>query len=228
MRRTSILLPLLLILFSCSNDAYDTGDGYLSNMRADFVEAQTNSYANVTKVETDDGDTYTLTKSPTLTWATMPDTVYRALLYYNKVETSSGKFQAEPISISQVPVLNVYEASYFDGGVLTDPITLSSAWKSKNDKYINLDFYIKVGSSDGTIDKQTIGVVYDSTEQSDSGKQHVNLRLYHSQNGVPEYYSSESYLSIPIAAIPGNLTEGDEVEITINTYDGEISKTFVI
>ncbi|MCD8297574.1 MAG: NigD-like protein [Prevotella sp.] len=228
MRKIAILLPLLLVVFSCSNDGYDTGDGELSNMRADFVEAQTNSSALIYKIETDDGETLLLTKSPSVSWATKRDTVYRALIYYNKVLSSIGTYQAEPIAISQVAVPHIYYADELPEGLITDPVTFSSAWKSKNGKYINLDFYIKIGSSAGTTGMQLIGMVYEGTQLKESGVQHVNLRLYHSQNGVPEYYSSETYISIPVTAIPGSLSEGDEVEITINTYEGEISRTFQI
>ncbi len=228
MRKLVIFLPLLLLVFSCSNDGYDTGDGELSYMRADFVEAQTNSSALIYKVETDDGETLTLTKSPSATWATKRDTVYRALLYYNKVLSSNGTYQAEPISISQIAVPHIYQVEELEEGVVTDPVSFSSAWKSKNGKYINLNFYIKVGTADGNVSVQSIGVVYDGTEITEDGRQHVSLRLYHSQNGVPEYYSAETYISIPVSAIPGTLSEGDDVEIHINTYEGEIAKTFQI
>ncbi|MCD8290448.1 MAG: NigD-like protein [Prevotella sp.] len=228
MKKFALFIPLLFFIFSCSTDGYDTGDGPLSNMRADFVEAQTNSFAYINKIETDDGETLSLTKSPSALWASKPDTVYRALLYYNKVLSSSGSYQAEPITISQIPVPTIHDISDLEEGIITDPVTFSSAWKSKNGKYINLDLYLKLGSSDDTSNQQLLGIVYNGSQLTDNGNKHINLRLYHSQNGVPEYYSSETYLSIPITSIPDSLSEGDEVEITINTYDGEITKSFVI
>lgn len=228
MRRFALLIPLLLFIFSCSNDGYDTGDGTLSNMRADFVEAKTNSSSYITKIETDDGETLMLSKSLSVSWATKPDTLYRALLYYNKVLSSAGSYQAEPIAISQISVPSIHNVTELEGGIVTDPVTFTSAWKSKNGKYINLDFYIKMGTVDGSFDTQVLGIVYDGTEQTESGNQHVKLILYHAQNGVPEYYSSEVYLSIPVSAIPGDLSEGDEVEIYINTYDGEVTKTMLL
>ncbi len=228
MKKFALLITLLIFIFSCSNDGYDTGDGPLSYMRADFVEAQTNSSAYINKIETDDGETLSLTKSPSAWWASKPDTVYRALLYYNKVLSSSGSYQAEPIAISQVPVPTIHDTSDLEEGIITDPVTFSSAWKSKNGKYINLDLYLKIGSTEDPNNQQIIGIVNDGTQQPEYGNKHVNLRLYHSQNGIPEYYSSETFLSIPISSIPDSLSEGDEVEISINTYDGEITKTFII
>ncbi len=228
MKKIAFLVPLLLLFLACTNDGYDTGDGSLSNMRADFVEAHTNSSAYINQIVTDDGETLTLTKSPSVSWATKPDTLYRALLYYNKVLSSSGSYQAEPISISQIPVLEITDIADITNGVVTDPVSFTSAWKSKNGKYINLDFYIKIGSSDGSFGSQAIGIVYDGAQTTDSGNRHVSLRLYHDQNGVPEYYSTEVFVSIALTDFPITLTQGDEIEITINTYDGTITKSFTI
>lgn len=228
MKKIAFLLPLLLLFVACTNDGYDTGDGSLSNMRADFVEAHTNSSAYINQIVTDDGETLSLTKALSISWATKPDTLYRALLYYNKVLSSSGSYQAEPISISQIPVLEITDIADITNGVVTDPVSFTSAWKSKNGKYINLDFYIKIGSDNGSFGSQAISIVYDGAQTTDSGARHVSLRLYHDQNGVPEYYSTETFVSISLADFPITLTQGDEIELTINTYDGTITKSFTI
>ena len=41
MRRLLLVLSLAVLFAACENDAYDAGDGALSYMRADFVEAVT-------------------------------------------------------------------------------------------------------------------------------------------------------------------------------------------
>ena len=82
--QSHILIALSFILSACSNDPYDTGDGSLSHMRADFVEAQTDASANIISIETDDGEHMFLTNAINVSWAERPDTIYRALLYYNK------------------------------------------------------------------------------------------------------------------------------------------------
>lgn len=46
------------LLESCTTEPYDSGDGELSYMRADFVEANTDSEKNVVSVKTDDGLTF--------------------------------------------------------------------------------------------------------------------------------------------------------------------------
>ena len=59
------------------------------------------------------------------------------------------------------------------------------------------------------------------------GRQHLHLRLFHNQNGVPEYYGYQAYLSIPLKTNPYRLHSGDTVSVRINTYNGEVLKTFV-
>lgn len=38
-----MLLPLVVLFMACSNESYDAGDGSLSYMVADFVEAETDA-----------------------------------------------------------------------------------------------------------------------------------------------------------------------------------------
>jgi hypothetical protein len=49
------------------------------------------------------------------------------------------------------------------------------------------------------------------------------LCLHHEQNGQPEYYSREVFLSISMKSI-----QTDRVVIRLNTYDGWREKTFSI
>lgn len=54
------------------------------------------------------------------------------------------------------------------------------------------------------------------------------LRFYHDQNNVPEYYSTQLYVSVLLSSIPVQLSQGDEIAIVIHTYEGEITKTFTL
>lgn len=221
-----ILLFLLFVLSACSNDPYDTGDGSLSHMRADFVEAQTDASANIISIETDDGEHMFLTNAINVSWAERPDTVYRALLYYNKVEADDGTNNAEPLGISQVLVPQITPIEEVKDGIKTDPVTFESSWTSRNGKYLNLDLSIKTGSVNGDFNTQTIGIICTGVDTDANGRHHVSLRLYHDQNGVPEYYSAEAYVSIAVSRLPIVPVEGDEVAVEINTYDGTITRTF--
>ncbi len=219
-------LLLMLLLISCSNESYDTGDGSLSNMRVDFVDAITNSYAQIYRVETDDNEVLDLTTPISVSWTEEKDTTYRALLYYNKIASYDGSYQAEAIAISQVQVLSITPTKDFLQEIFLDPVNFVSIWKSKQGKYINLDFYIKVGILDQDQQNlQVLGVLYDGETLLEDGTRKVTLRLYHNQNSMPEYYSQEVYVSIMVDDIPTDLSQVDQVEFIINTYDGQITKT---
>ena len=111
------LLPLAMLLAACGSDPYDTGEGSLSQMRADFVEAHTDANACMTSVETDGGERLTLTPPVALEWAAKPDTTYRALLYYNKTADANGTLTAEPIAMQQVLVPQIVTAEDIEGGM---------------------------------------------------------------------------------------------------------------
>ena len=134
-----ILLPLVFALFACENEAYDTGNGPLSDMRADFVEAQTDADARMASIETDAGERLYLTRAVTVGWMERPDTVYRALLYYNKVEADGGAYCAEPLGIMQVLVPPVTDIADVKDGLKADPVDFVSSWKSANGKYLTLN-----------------------------------------------------------------------------------------
>lgn len=217
---TLLILCFSLLLPSCENDGYDTGDGSLSYMRADFVEAYTNSDALITYVVTDDDEQLTLASPYSVSWATEPDAVYRALLYYDMSSTL-----IEPITISSVSVPSVVMASDVEDNS-TDPLYWDSAWQSSNGRYINLGLSVMLGAEDGTIGSQTVGMRCDSITYADTGNCEIYLTLLHNQCDVPEYYSSRAYLSIPISYLPCTTSEGDKVTLTVNTYDGIVTKTF--
>ena len=215
-----------MMLAACGTDTYDTGDGALSGMRADFVEARTDAYANMVSIETDDGAQLRLSQPVAAEWASKPDTVYRALFYYNPGDDGQGAATAEPLAVQQVLVPEITDADDVEGGVKTDPVTLVSAWKSRNGKYLNLELSIKTGAVDGEYGTQTLGIINLGVETKADGTRTASLQLYHDQAGVPEYYSTTAYLSVAVARLPFTPAKGDEVSIEIVTYDGTITKTF--
>ena len=50
--------------------------------------------------------------------------------------------------------------------------------------------------------------------------------LAHSQNGVPQYYSTPLYVSLALDELPVTPGDGDEIEVSVNTYKGVVSRTF--
>lgn len=210
------IYTLLILCFSssafisCSNDGYDTGDGNLSYLCAEFVEAFTSSDTIVVKAVTDDGASLTFTQRIKTSWTSVPDSSYRALLYYSK-----GDNPVRALSLRQVPVLTPKEHA---DSIATDPLTVESAWTSKNEKYVNLSLLLKTGVSEGVDEKQWLSLVVDPEASGTDN----SLLLLHAQNGVPEYYTTRIYVSIPIAALP----TGKATILRVNTYKG--MKTYTL
>jgi hypothetical protein len=210
-------LTLIIVLFTaCTVDNYDTGDGKYSYMRADFVMAHTSAAGEVNYAVTDDGDSLVLNPHATAKWATTVDSIYRGLLYYNKVETKT-----EPLSLSWVPVLRYRRTADIDT-IHTDPVVFESAWLSSNRKYLNIGFSVKTGKSGTEDSQQTVGMMWDSLVANADGTHDLYLRMSHNQNGVPEYYSSRNFVSISLKG----LSSGYKIHLAINTYGGLVNKSF--
>ncbi|MCI6160566.1 MAG: NigD-like C-terminal domain-containing protein [Prevotellaceae bacterium] len=222
--RAFLLTGVWLIVFgglaACTHEDYETGDGKWSYMRADFVDAYTNGNALLASAMTDDGDTLVFEKEWKTAWKTDPYSVYRALLYYNKVGN-----RIEPLSASMVVVPFIAPVSKVEGGVKTDPVKLESAWIGKNQRYVNVGISLKTGQQGNDAKRQLVGIVCDTILVRGDGSRSIHLRLYHDQNGVPEHYSSPLYLSIPVKQLLHKAEKGDEVMLTIQTYDGNVTKT---
>lgn len=220
-RSVSLWLLLSALYVACTTDSYDTGDGSLSYLRADFVEAYTNADALLVSASTDEGDSLTFDAGVQKRWAATPDSVYRALLYYNKVEGA-----ITPLSLSQVFVPQVRMVADLKTDDVTHPVEWESAWISRGGRYLNLGLQVKTGTSDGGSEQQTIGVVCDTILTRNDGSRDIQLHLLHDQKDVPEYYSVDAYLSIRLDRLPIALQTDDEVTLTVNTYDGVATRTF--
>ena len=203
---------LSIVIFSCTRDAYEKGEGKYSLMRGDFAEAIVNSSKQVTKIVTDDGDEYVLTEPFTDKWVSVADTIYRCMLYYNKVEN-----KAEVLSMGQVPCVAIKPLAEFGKQLATDPVKFESSWMSKTGRYLNLSFLVKTGVTNDTAAVQSLAIVSDTMITQPDNKRIRHLILHHDQGNVPEYYSTQVYISIPTEII-----DADSVRISINSYDGEV------
>ena len=213
----SLLSPLSSLLLSCTTDAYDKGEGEYSQLRADFVEAHVGSDKRVDYVLTDDGDSLRTNPPFTVSWTSTADTIYRALLYYNLQDG-----EVDGYNLSQVLVPEVKAASRFGSVVKTDPVYLQSAWRARSGRYLNLRLRVLTGDTkDGKTQRQVFGCVSDTLVKHEDGRSTLHLLLYHNQNGQPEYYSRDVYLSIPLAGV-----QADTVVMRLQTYEGEYSKAF--
>jgi hypothetical protein len=219
------LLRLLVIILvaSCTQDAYEKGEGTYSLMRGDFAEANVNSNREVTSITTDDGEILPLTSLATAQWISRPDTIYRCMLYYNKVKAADGKLAAEVISLGRVPCLYVKPLTNFEKTYKDDPVKFESIWNSKSGKYLNLHLQLKTGYTEDSTAVQKLDVVTDSLISYPNGRRTLSLLLYHDQGNVPEYYSTQAYVSIPTTDLAV-----DSIRLYINTYSGPVIKTLPI
>jgi hypothetical protein len=192
-------------------------------MRGDFAEANVNSNREVTSITTDDGEILPLTSLATAQWISRPDTIYRCMLYYNKVKAADGKLAAEVISLGRVPCLYVKPLVSFEKTYKDDPVKFESIWNSKSGKYLNLHLQLKTGYTEDSTAVQKLDVVTDSLISYPSGRRTLSLLLYHDQGNVPEYYSTQAYVSIPTTDLAV-----DSIRLYINTYSGPVIKTLPI
>lgn len=70
------------LLASCTTEQYDSGDGKLSYLRSDFVEACTDAQSRMSSFTTDEQLSLQVEGTPKVSWMTTPDSTYRALVYY--------------------------------------------------------------------------------------------------------------------------------------------------
>lgn len=228
MKAKTAMLLLAATVAACTNEGYESGDGRYSDMRADFVEAQTDGSGAIISFETDDGEAYNMAQAYKPQWTKEVDSTYRALIYYNPMTTATGNKEAELVMLRSVSVPAVRTAAEFTEGVKTDPVTLNSVWLSGSMRYLNLDISLKTGTPDDEDARQTLGIALENSTQNEDGSTTTELTLYHDQGTVPEYYSSECFVSVPLYR--GLLTPvaGDTIRFNITTYKGLITKTFRI
>ena len=211
MKHIIIFVTALLMLSACKNDSYESGDGQYSYLQADFVEANTSASKELVSARTDDGDMLLFSPHVFKEWASTPDSAYRSLLYYNKVNDDRT---TEVYSIVLIPVVKIHKLKGTDE-ISTDPLFLKSAWISKNRKYLNIYFGIKTGVEDGNDNIQTLSVVYDPDVNNSNDSRNPYIKVVHKQNGVPEYYTSYGYISVPL----NDFALGTTIHLSVNTYD---------
>lgn len=211
-----MVVGMVLLLTACTTDGYETGDGEYSFLTTEFVEVYSNSQLMLTRA-VDDSDNHFIFKTPcSYSWVSKPDSVYRAILYYN---TNEGE-TVEPYRVSPVVVLKLRNKEEVKD-IYTDPLIFESAWISKNRKYLNIGLAVKSGTTESQDEqlKQIVGILCDEVTIKGDGTKCYHLILTHNQNGVPEYYTNRAYVSMPLDGVGAN----DEIELTINTYQGPVT-----
>lgn len=195
-------------LGSCTSDDYATGDGRYSYLRADFAMMHTREGGVADYALTDDGDSLAFASPYRAGWASRPDTLYRALVYHD-VHTH------EVFSASPVLVVRAVAEAAPTAPALTDPLDIESAWVAGG--YLNMAVVVKTGQATDSLDRrQTLGLMAEPVASA-SGQPVLRLRLLHGQNGVPQYYSVKTYVSMSLA----HVRRGTTIMLTAPTYTGE-------
>lgn len=205
------------MLFSCTAGGYDSGDGPYSYYSADLAMVHAVDRQIVDYMLTDEKDSVHFSPLVRLDYAERADSFYRSLVYYNKVSSKSSS----AFAIQQVPVL--YPSVQADS-VGIDPLSFEAGWISSDNRWLNLRLSIKTGTSSlAEYARQLVAVSLDSI-YNENGSKEIWLTLHHRQNGVPEYYSTSVYVSIPLSDFP----EGCLINLRMYTYDGIVSRRFLM
>lgn len=217
--RYTLTVLVMLALTACTTDSYDKGEGKYSLMQAELVELSVDGQKQVTVFVLDDDSRFTLTSPATASWIQKADTIYRAILYFNKLTTTT----AEYVRMGLVPTLLPVE-HWKVKEQPQDPIGFESAWLSKKGKYLNVGLLLKTGQVEGEDGVHTVGIVQDTIRVNDDHTRTVCFRLLHDQSGVPEYYTSRRFISI---LLPSGQSV-DTIRLTIPTYEGKKERLFVL
>ena len=216
----SILLGLLsssIFLLSCERDSYEKGEGSYSLLQADFACLTVDSEKRGVSFMTDEGEHYLLSNPTKASWIETADTVYRALLYFNKISETT----AESMSLGAVPTLRAIHHWQLKEQP-EDPLGVESGWLSKNGKYLNLGLLLKTGQEEGNDGTQKIALAQDTIRLNDDQTHTAYFRLLHDQCGVPEYYTSRRYVSILLP----DTVQLDTIRLTLPTCEGKKERVF--
>ncbi len=213
MRKALIACLLTAATAACTSEAYDSGDTGLSYLSTELADATTNSNGLFAHAVTDGGQRLTLSppyRAEHIT--TTPDTTCRVLMYHGRVDGGTTDVKAIQ-SVLTTSIVNRRD----DISPKKDPVGKVRAWVSANKKYLNMVVTLKVGQQDGAPTQQSVGLLRDSVTTLADGKRCHWISLIHNQNGMPEYYSQEAYMSVPMSQL------GDDAHIRLRakTYDGE-------
>ena len=212
------LICILPLFTSCTTDSYETGQGDYSLMQGDFAELTVNGELRGTAFLTDEGEQFMFTTPVTASWIQRPDTVYRAIIYYNKVDAT----HAEALALGTMPTLRPVEHWRFQEQP-TDPIGLESAWLSRSGKYLNLGLLLKNGRVDDEEGAHGIAVACDTILTHADQTRTAYYRLLHDQGDAPEYYTNRRYVSI---LLPQD--RPDTIRLAVPTYTGTVERSFFL
>lgn len=205
-----IVTAFLLALSACNKEDYHYPD-----VITDLVELETDSSSNIHLIRTDDGVLYSPDKTIAFKDST-PDSLYRVRCTYLPINEGGGK--ATLYNVHSVISPFPKGPDFFKEGIKTDPVKITSIWKSGG--YINL--HLGVLTKGGAHKYHFLNL---GKSRNSMGKATQRIQLFHSQEEDPEAYTREIFLSCPLNKL--DLQSGDSIIFSINTYEGIKVYTFM-
>lgn len=200
-----LFLCCVLTVVGCKDGEY-----VYPNVLTEMVDIRTDSSGKLSYLDTDTGKSYQINERSGLEGFT-PDSIYRTLSIFEPISDETKDLSATLYScqfvISVVPVAE----ETFKDGIKTDPLDIDRIWRSG--KYINM--VLDVMGKDKT---HILNFVDKGIRNNDDGSKTLAITVFHSQNGDYEAFTRKAYASIPLWPYEDKLSNGDKVEITINTY----------
>jgi len=86
-----------------------------------------------------------------------------------------------------------------------------------------MSLQVMTGYTDDTTAVHQLAFVSDTLITHPNSTRTLHVCLHHDQNNVPEYYSTQAYVSLLVDSILA-----DSVRFTVNTYNGPVIKTLPI
>lgn len=196
-------VAVLLTAISCSDDE-KTMAPYVEELACLVTDANGQAVSFIS----DNGATYGLSNTVS---GLRPDSTYRVLALFTKDTVQHTVWLTD-----YARVLAPEPAAYKAQAAVYDPVGITSVWKGGG--YVNLHLALKATYS-GT---HYFGFNLLNTTTSPSGVRTAHVKLIHSQNNDPLYYTREGYLSMPLSKLSQNFSAGtDSVSLAVETFDGE-------
>ena len=160
---------------------------------------------------TDAGRSFTLATPYT---GVTPRALWRFLVGF--VEETDGRATVYSLEGVVVPRDSTHNAS-----VVRDPVGFVSGWTGGGFANLHLAPKTKGGT-------HTWGYVRDSVYANSLGGTTYCLSLFHRQGTDPLAYSAETYVSLPFDSIASAPDSTDLLELTVATFDGPRTVTFIL
>lgn len=206
-----------LCLTSCDYDINDSESSEYQLLSADIVDVPIAKNGLAFQAIKDD-DSRLYFSSPVAVSDYKDKEFIRCLLYYNKVNGESSIIDF--VRGEQIPLLKPLTAKEAEEKEdKRDPLEILSSWRSANGKYLNIDLQTKDGADTyGSKKEHKLFVVMDSIHTSSTGR-NIFYHIIHDQNGIPAYYSTTTYASIPLTDVSPN----DTMTLKYNSWSGNKS-----